>query len=154
MSKIYWEKMSDLEIKIVDYAEAMTEIKAIRHQVFTVEQGVEPTLEFDGKDHTAQHLLAYFNSQPVGTARIRYLSPQTAKIERLAVLSTARGGGIGRKLMEAALEVIASKKVEETVIHAQEYIKQLYHNLGFQQVGERFDEAGISHVKMIKKMSV
>lgn len=146
--------MIDLEIKIVDYSEAVNEIRAIRHQVFTIEQNVELALEFDGKDDTAQHLLAYFNSQPVGTARIRYLSPQTAKIERLAVLSTARGGGIGRKLMEAALDVIASKKVEETVVHAQEYIKQLYHNLGFQQVGEPFDEAGISHVKMIKKMSV
>ncbi|MGB3188361.1 MAG: GNAT family N-acetyltransferase [Limnoraphis sp.] len=145
--------MSDLEIKIVHYAEAVTEIRTIRHQVFTVEQGVESTLEFDGDD-TAQHLLAYLNYQPVGTARIRYLSPQTAKIERLAVLSTARGRGIGRELMQVALEVIASKKVEETVVHAQEYIKQLYHNLGFEQVGERFDEAGISHVKMIKKMSV
>lgn len=146
--------MSDLEIIIVDYAEAITEIRTIRHQVFSVEQGVEPALEFDGKDDTAQHLLAYFNSQPVGTARIRYLSPQTAKIERLAVLSAARGQGIGHKLMEAALDVISAKKVDETLVHAQEYIKQLYHNLGFQQVGEPFDEAGISHVKMIKKMSV
>ena len=146
--------MGDLEIKIVHYSEAENEIRSIRHQVFTIEQGVEPALEFDGKDDTAQHLLAYFNSQPVGTARIRYLSPQTAKIERLAVLSIARGRGIGRKLTEAALDVIASKKVEETVIHAQEYIKQLYHNLGFQQVGEPFDEAGISHVKMVKRMFV
>jgi predicted GNAT family N-acyltransferase len=146
--------MSDLEIIIVDYAEAITKIRTIRHQVFSVEQGVEPALEFDGKDDTAQHLLAYFNSQPVGTARIRYLSPQTAKIERLAVLSTARGRGIGRKLMEVALEIIASKKVEETLVHAQEYIKKLYLNLGFEQDGERFNEAGISHVKMIKKMSV
>jgi len=137
--------MSDLEIIIVDYTKAITEIRTIRHQVFSVEQGVESTLEFDGKDDTAQHLLAYFNSQPVGTARIRYLSPQTAKIERLAVLSTARGRGIGRKLMEVALETIASKQVEETIIHAQEYIKNLYLNLGFEQVGEKFDEAGISN---------
>ena len=143
--------MSDLEIKIVHYSEAVTEIRTIRHQVFTVEQNVEPALEFDGKDDTAQHLLAYLNSQPVGTARIRYLSPQTAKIERLAVLSTARGRGIGHKLMEAALDVIASKQVEETLVHAQEYIKKLYLNLGFEQDGERFTEAGIYHVKMIKK---
>lgn len=146
--------MSNLEIKLVSYAEAFTEIKAIRYQVFTLEQGVEPQLEFDGKDDTAQHLLASLNSQPVGTTRIRFLSPQTAKIERLAVLSTARGQGIGRKLMETALEIIAATEVLETVIHAQDYIKQLYLSLGFEQRGEQFEEAGISHVKMIKKMSV
>lgn len=143
---------SQIEIKIVHYAEALSEIRAIRHQVFTLEQGVEPRLEFDGKDDTAQHLLAFLNTQPVGTARIRYLSPQTAKIERLAVLSIARGQGIGRKLMEVALETIAATEVKETMIHAQEYIKQLYLNLGFEQVGERFEEAGIPHIKMIKKM--
>ncbi len=146
--------MINLEIKIVSYAEALTEIKAIRYQVFTLEQGVEPQLEFDGKDNTAEHLLAFLNSQPVGTTRIRFLSPQTAKIERLAVLSTARGQGIGRKLMKTALEVIAATEVLETVIHAQAYLKQFYLNLGFDPVGEPFEEAGISHVKMIKKMSI
>lgn len=145
---------SQIEIKIVQYAEVLSEIRAIRHQVFTLEQGVDPELEFDGQDDTAQHLLAYLNTEPVGTARIRYLSPQTAKIERVAVLSTARGQGIGCKLLEVALETIAANNVEKTMIHAQEYIKKLYLNLGFEQVGDRFEEAGIPHVKMIKKMSI
>lgn len=124
----------------------------VRNQVFQIEQRVEPELEFDGKDETAEHLLAYLDNQPVGTARIRYLDYQRAKIERLAVLTTARGQGIGKKLMEKALEVAAQKEVKEVVIHAQDYVKGLYQQLGFEQEGERFEEAGILHVKMRKRL--
>jgi predicted GNAT family N-acyltransferase len=54
--------------------------------------------------------------------------------------------------MEKALEVAAQKNLEEVVIHAQDYVKGLYEKLGFEQVGERFEEAGISHVKMLKRL--
>ncbi len=144
--------MSKLTIKIVNYCEAETEIRAIRQDVFEVEQGVDPALEFDGLDHTAQHLVAYLDHQPVGTARIRELSKHIAKVERLAVVSSSRRQGIGIKLMEKALEVIVQSHKQEVMIHAQEYIKGLYLKLGFNLVGDPFQEAGISHVKMIKKV--
>lgn len=144
--------MSQVTVKTFVYPEAFSQMQAIRRSVFQEEQGVDPGLEFDGLDATAEHFLAYLDSQPVGTARIRYLNGQTAKIERLAVLSEARGQGIGKKLMEKALEVAAQKDIEEIIIHAQSYIKELYQKLGFEQVGEPFEEAGIFHVKMVKKL--
>ncbi len=144
--------MSTLILKICNYSEKYSEIQSIRIQVFQIEQGVDPTLDIDGKDETAEHILAYLDNQPVGTARIRYLEPERAKIERLAVLSTARGQGIGKKIMEKAVEVAAQKNVQEVVLHAQEYVKNLHKSLGFEQVGERFEEAGIPHIKMIKKL--
>jgi len=144
--------MNQITIKSFIYPEAFTEMQAIRNQVFHEEQGVDPALEFDGLDNTAEHLLAYLDNQTVGTARIRYLDNQTAKIERLAVLSAARGQGIGKNLMEKALEIIEAKQMQQVVVNAQEYVKGLYQQLGFEQVGEIFDEAGISHVKMIKNL--
>ncbi len=144
--------MSKLTIQAFVYPEAFSEMQAIRCSVFQEEQGVDPALEFDGLDETADHLLAYLDHQPVGTARIRYLDDQVAKIERLAVLSTARGQGIGKKLMEKALEIAAQKNVKEVVINAQEYVKRLYQQLGFEQEGGTFEEAGIPHVKMRKRL--
>lgn len=73
-------------------------------------------------------MIAYLNEKAVGTARIRYLEDKTAKIERLAVLSTARGQGIGTKIMEKALQIIANKNITQVVIHAQEYVINLYKN--------------------------
>jgi len=144
--------MNQISLELVDYTDKISEIKPIRIQVFQVEQGVDPTLEFDGLDETSEHILAYLDDQPVGTLRIRYLDNQLAKIERLAVLSTARGQGIGRKLTEKAIEVIEQKQISKVKIHAQEYVKGLYEKLGFEQVGGIFEEADIPHVKMIKHL--
>jgi predicted GNAT family N-acyltransferase len=141
--------MNHLSVQRVDYQVAHSEIKAIRHQVFEVEQGIDHALEFDGKDETAQHLLAYWQQQPVGTSRIRYLSPEIAKIERLAVLKEFRGQGIAKQLMQFALENIQTTEVKEVIVHAQEYIKNLYLNLGFKVTGDYFYEANIPHLKMI-----
>lgn len=142
--------MSNLVIKVADLPEEFPAIAAIRKSVFQEEQGVDPTLEFDGKDEISQHLIAYLDDKAVGTTRIRYLDDKTAKIERLAVLSTARGQGIGKKIMIKALEVIAKKNIPEVVIHAQEYIKVLYQKLDFVEEGQIFQEAGIPHLKMRK----
>ncbi|MDZ8105548.1 MAG: GNAT family N-acetyltransferase [Nostoc sp. DedQUE12a] len=144
--------MSNLVIKVAKIPEEFPAIAAIRKSVFQEEQGVDPALEFDGKDEISDHLIAYLDEEAVGTTRIRYLDEKTVKIERLAVLSTARGQGIGKKIMENALLYIASKNIREVVIHSQEYVKDLYLKLGFVEEGEVFEEAGISHVKMIKKI--
>lgn len=144
--------MSDLIVKVTDFYEDFPAIQAIRKSVFQEEQGVAPDLDFDGKDETSEQLIASLNGEYVGTARIRYLDKTTAKIERLAVLPIARGYGVGKKIMEKALEVIDSKNIPEVEIHAQEYVKGLHQQLGFQQEGEVFEEAGIRHVKMRKKL--
>lgn len=140
--------MNHLRIEIADLATDQPLIHQIRYQVFQVEQGVSPALEFDGRDELAQHLLAYLNDRPVGTARLRSLTAQTAKIERLAVLQEARGAGIGRKIVETALACLRSAGMTEVEIHAQAHLQPFYQQLGFQPEGEIFAEAGIPHVKM------
>ncbi len=141
-------------VKSVDYLTEKATIDRIRIAVFQQEQGVNPALEFDGLDQEADHLLAYWQAQGVGTARIRYFDFDQVKIERLAVLKTARGRGIGQKLMEFALHFIAAQQQYPIIIiHAQDYLRAFYHKLGFSQVGDPFDEAGILHVKMIKYLT-
>ena len=155
--------MSHLTIEVADFARDFSVISAIRKTVFHQEQQVEPELDFDGKDENCLQLVAYLDGEGIGTARIRYLDEKTAKIERLAVLTTARGQGVAKKLMTKALEVIAQQNITsqqniiaqqniiEIVVHSQEYIKGLYEQLGFEQEGEVFVEAGINHVKMKRK---
>ena len=144
--------METLKLAVLSYAEAQASIQAIRALVFQVEQGVDPALDFDGLDPESKHIVAFWQGQGVGTTRLRHLNEQTVKIERLAVLSKFRGQGIGRKIMEAALEFLAQSEVEIVQLHAQLYIKDLYQKFGFVQVGNVFKEAGILHIKMQKQL--
>ncbi|MBW4600656.1 MAG: GNAT family N-acetyltransferase [Calothrix sp. FI2-JRJ7] len=142
--------MTNIIIKQANSPKEFEAIRQIREIVFQKEQGVDAKLDFDGKDETSDRLIASLNGNFIGTVRIRYLGTNLAKIERLAVLETARGYGIGKKLMLHALDLIKSKNIPEVVIHAQEYIKTLHEQIGFQQEGHVFEEAGIRHVKMTK----
>ena len=142
-----------VQIKTVEYQAEIAAIKNIRIEVFQQEQGVAAELEFDGLDPEAIHLLAYIDKKAVGTARIREIDTKTSKIERLAVLNQARRLGVGKKLMFAAINKIARQNKTIIIVHAQEYIAPLYQQLGFETVGEKFNEAGITHVKMLKQLS-
>jgi predicted GNAT family N-acyltransferase len=145
--------VQNVTVKLADFAHDRAAIYAIRKKVFQEEQGVDAALEFDGKDDTAVHFLAYLDTQPVGTARIRFLDASTAKLERLAVLPEARNQGIGRKIMETALEFLISKRIKTVKIHAQTAVKTFYQTLGFVVEGGIFEEAGIPHIKMSKQFA-
>lgn len=145
--------MPPLMIQIQDYASAMDAIQAVRSQVFQVEQGIDSALDFDGLDPAAVHLLAFWEDQAVGTARIRYFSSHTAKVERLAVVPEFRQRGIGKCLMNAILTFLALGDVKTVVLHAQEQTVPFYEHLGFKPVGDRFWEANIPHLKMQKMLA-
>ena len=143
-----------LKITLINYSEETQGMEQIRRRVFHEEQNIDEELEFDGLDETSEHLLAYLNQEPIGTLRIREVNQKIVKIERLAVLATARNQGIGRKLMEYAIALITEKnQYEQIVIHAQYHLKIFYQSFGFQPIGETFEEAEILHIKMIKSLN-
>ena len=86
----------------------------------------------------------------MGTARIRLLNPQIAKIERVAVLPRYRGQGVGRRMIEQAIRSLTERGILEAQLHAQMQTIDFYQKLGFLPQGEPFYEAGISHIAMSK----
>ena len=143
---------SNVTLKVVSFSEEETAIQAIRKAVFIDEEGISPSLAFDNADKTAEHILAYLDEQPVATARIRYVDSQLAKIENLAVLSTARGIGIGKKLMENALEIVEQNHIPKVVIDVPENVREFYKKLGFDTLSEKWTEDSISYVEMSKDL--
>jgi predicted GNAT family N-acyltransferase len=124
----------------------------VRNKVFVVEQGVHPTIELDEHDVHATHFLAQWNEEPVGAARIRLLDPNTAKVERVAVLQSYRGRHIGVKLMEAIEATAKTKGLAKLKLNAQKHAEPFYTSLGYISSGQPFDEAGIIHIAMEKKL--
>lgn len=125
---------------------------AVRREVFVEEQGVALEAELDAHDATATHLLALVDERPVGAMRWRVAKPGVAKIERVAVLREVRGLGVGAALMAEAMRQATLRGLEEAVLHAQTSASAFYERLGFVAEGEPFDEEGIEHVKMHRRL--
>ena len=121
------------------------ELMAIRNAVFVDEQGVPPELESDGRDGEAMHFLALDGADvPVGTARLL----RDGQIGRIAVLSAFRRRGIGRRLLDSAVDSARARGDRQVWLNAQIEAQDLYLRAGFHIVGERFMEAGIPHIAM------
>lgn len=127
---------------------------SVRRAVFIDEQDIPEDKELDGKDGDAAHFVAYDGGTPVGTARLRgYDGPaETAKVERVAVRAERRTEGIGRRLMSAVEEAAREGTYTTVVLHAQIPVVPFYRKLGYETLGEAFEEAGIAHRKMRKEL--
>lgn len=143
----------NISIKLTDFTTDFSVIEQIRYTVFQLEQLISAEEEFDGKDAESIHLLAYIESEPIGTLRIRNIGQGIVKIERLAVLKAWRSQGVGKQMMEQAIACIYDLGTNKLIrIHAQAHLKKFYTNLGFQAQGESFTEAGIEHILMLKQV--
>lgn len=139
-----------IRIKAVEKTEEYLNVKEIRRRVFQIEQAIDSSLDFDGKDEDACHFIAYCNLVPAGTARVRYFidGPESARIERVAVLPEFRGNGVGRITMEYVLNFLKDRWFGKAELNAQDYIKSFYEKIGFKQTGEPFENSGILHIRM------
>jgi predicted GNAT family N-acyltransferase len=146
-----------MEIRRASHDGEIEDAISIRREVFVDEQGVPESRELDGKDDEAIHFVAYDGGSPIGVARLRaYQESESkedkAKIERVAVRKRRRREGVGRQLMAAVENAAAVEGYDVALLHAQVPVVSFYEQLGYETVGEVFEEAGIPHRKMKKRL--
>ncbi len=139
-----------IRIRLADYARDRDTIRDVRFAVFVEEQAVPAELEMDDADEHCVHVLAFADESAVGTARIDF--EHAGKVGRLAVTRPMRGRGIGTALMRRLHELAHERGLESVWCHAQVAAAPFYAALGYEASGERFDEAGIEHVLMRKRL--
>ena len=123
--------------------------QGLRRVVFIEEQGVSLADEVDGRDGEARHLLAVLDGAAIGTARL-LTEGDTGKIGRVCVVRTARGKGVGAALIRAAVEVFRGVPgVAKVKLGAQTHALGFYEGLGFQAMGEIYQDAGMPHRDMV-----
>jgi predicted GNAT family N-acyltransferase len=123
----------------------------LRREVFCVEQGVPVELELDELDLCAIHLAALLDEEVVGTLRILD-DGRAAKVGRVAVRASVRRSGIASRMMERACTIVRQRGFVEIVLHSQVEVAAFYRRLGYVEEGDVFDEAGIAHIAMRKKL--
>jgi len=135
-------------IRLADWENDKTALRAIRNQVFIKQQNVPEDLEWDEFDSTATHFLAMRNNLPIACARLKV----DTQIGRMAVLADYRNEGTGTKLLQFVLQTIAEQNIGEVYLHAQVTAMAFYEKHGFIAQGDIFYEAGIPHRAMLKNI--
>lgn len=136
---------------------------AVRHDVFVSEQGVPVALERDAADETADHLVAYDDDHPVGAGRL-VVEPagfegtdpglgQVGHLGRLAVRPEARGARLGAALVVAIEEQARKRGLAVMALSSQTYAIPFYERLGYVAHGEEFDDAGLPHRWMTRRLT-
>jgi len=137
--------VDDIKIKRIAFTRDFTGLCYVRERVFIKEQGVPASLEWDGLDQEAIHLLAITSSQqPVGTVRMLY----DGHIGRMAVLPEWRNQGIGQQLLMRILDTARLLGLKQVFLAAQLSAVNFYARYGFVPEGEVFLDAGIEHQTM------
>lgn len=121
--------------------------RRLRREVFIEEQGVPEADEVDDLDDVAIHLLAE-EGGALGSARL-LIQGDTGKIGRVCVLQSARGRGIGAALIRAAVDRFRLMGLARAKLGAQVHALGFYEALGFEPVGEVYQDAGIAHRDMV-----
>jgi hypothetical protein len=136
-----------MNVAAADFNRDYAAIRAVRFAVFVDEQRIDPDLEMDDRDPHCAHVLARdARGEAVGTGRIDFAAG--GKVGRVAVLASARGTGVGTALMEKLHALALARGVASVWCNAQVSAVPFYCGLGYRIVGERFEEAGIDHVRM------
>ena len=132
---------------IVKSPSELKKAMALRQAVFVEEQRIDEQEEYDGLDDSSQQFVVKKAGEVIGTARVRFVTGDCAKIERMAVLKPFRKQGAGKALLTF---ILARVEASQVMLHAQWTAVPFYKACGFKEMNGPFVEAGIKHIKMVK----
>jgi predicted GNAT family N-acyltransferase len=127
----------------------------IRQAVFVEEQQVPLEIEIDEYEALCVHFVLY-NEENRATATARLLPDKEKEgvvtLQRMAVLNEYRGNGYGRDVMGTIEKFATLNQFSEIILHAQVTANGFYAKMGYIAWGNEFEEAGIKHISMKKKI--
>lgn len=140
-------------VRVGSWSELGPDAQRLRTAVFVEEQRIPKELEWDEADAVAVHAVAYNRlGRPVATGRMLPHEPGVARIGRMAVERSLRGGRLGRDVLHALMGAARERGDTEVMLHAQRSAEGFYTRLGFDRRGEAFEEAGIAHQEMVARL--
>ncbi len=123
----------------------------LRREVFVGEQGVSEADEFDGREEECVHVIAVDGGRVVGCCRL-LPDGERVKLGRMVVAADRRREGIAAAMLAEADRQAAALGATLITLSAQTYVVSLYEQAGYEVTSGTFDEVGIEHVRMEKRL--
>ena len=138
-----------IEFATPEYDEAV----ALRYEVLRKPLGLEYFPEQLAAEWSDIHLAAFnIAGSIVGILLLTPIDAKTVKMRQVAVDPSQQGRGVGAALVAYSEEMAQSLGFKKMSLHARETAVPFYLRLGYQSLGDRFEEVGIPHFKMEKAL--
>ncbi|MBT0963425.1 GNAT family N-acetyltransferase [Denitromonas iodatirespirans] len=140
-----------MNVEILDWPAAQPRVMPLRVAVFVVEQGVPAEIEHDAFDARSRHAaITDASGAVIATGR---LLPD-GHIGRMAVAAAHRGAGLGSRVLLALIDEARRRGLTEVCLNAQTHACAFYRRHGFVEVGAVYQEAGLPHQAMQRRLEV
>lgn len=123
---------------------------ALRNDVLRKPLGLELTREELERERSDYHLVCEDDGDLVGCLVLVPQGNDEIKMRQVAVSPQARGQGIGRALTQFAEEFARQRGFAMMTLHARATAVPFYERLGYERVGDQFEEVTIPHWSMQK----
>ncbi|MFM9023693.1 MAG: GNAT family N-acetyltransferase [Solirubrobacterales bacterium] len=140
-----------VEVRPVAGPDEFGQAMELRREVFVVEQRVAEAEEFDGREEECVHVVAVEDGRVIGCCRL-LPAGEVVKLGRMVVASGRRREGVAAALLAESDRQAAALGASRITLSAQTYVVSLYEQAGYEVASEPFDEVGIEHVRMEKRL--
>ena len=132
----------------------MPEWTALRTRILREPLGLNITEADFEAEHEDKQLIGVIGGKVVGglLARTAGQPANVWKLRQFAVDPDQQGRGLGAELMTAVERTARDENIIELVLHAREDVTGFYKKFGFHSEGDLFQEVGIPHRKMRKRL--
>jgi len=138
-----------VRVELMSWEQAQPIAGPLRFAIFVGEQNVPSGIELDDLDASCVHAVAFdVDGKAIGTGR---LLPDGI-IGRMAVIKEWRRRGIGAEILQALSNEARKRGHAAVVVSAQLQAAEFYREQGFAAEGKVYEDAGILHQKMSKKL--
>jgi predicted GNAT family N-acyltransferase len=95
---------------------------------------------------------AFSDDVLVGCCVLTPKNKNLIQLRQMAVFTAMQGKGVGAAIVSFAEEIAALNGFKILMMHARSVVVDFYRNCGYEFVGEEFEEVGIKHFKMEKRL--
>ena len=146
--------MSELIFTEIPFATpAFDEALGLRNAVLRVPLGREFYADDIAREYDQTHLGVYAPSwELLGCLTLKPLDESTLKMRQVAVTERQRGRGLGRALVHYSERWAQQRGYTDMTLHAREVAVPFYLKMNYQTEGDRFEEVGIPHFRMRRRL--
>ena len=140
-----------MAIRIIDHgSKEYTQMVELRYNLLRKPLRLQFDEEELNREKDDIHIGCFEDDHLEGCCLLTQTDPSTVRLRQMVVISGLQGKGIGRVLLQFAENIARDRGYKKILMHARKSAVGFYEKLGYNVVGDEFEEVTIPHYVMEK----